>query len=126
MNPTPRQLLPLIVCWTARLTGLALFLLVVATAAGEGLPPNPLTMPLPEAIELVLVAVMTLGLIAAWHWEVAGAVATLGALAALNVVELVVNHKPAGGAFPLFAVPALLYLLDAGLRRNRVPPVRMT
>ena len=121
MNPGVRQLLPPLVCWSARLTGLALFLLVVATAAGEG-PPNPFTMPVPVAIEFVLIGVMTVGLVVAWQWEVGGAMATLAALLAFDVVELVVNQKPAGGAFPLFAVPALLYLLSAGLRHVQVPP----
>jgi hypothetical protein len=122
MNPTLRQLLPPLVCWTARLTGLALFLLVVATAAGEGPPPSPFTVPFPVAIQFVLMGVMTVGLVVAWQWEVGGAMATLAALLAFNVVELAVNQRPAAGAFPLFAVPALLYLLSARLRHVQVPP----
>ena len=113
--------LALILRWAARLTGAVLLLLVLAIAVGHGGPPNPFRQPLPAAIELWLMLVMTLGLVAAWRWELAGALATLVALAAFNAVELSVNGKHAGGAFPLFAIPPVLYLLHATLRRHHRP-----
>ena len=39
-----------------------------------------------------------------------------------GVVERLVNQRVAAGAFPLFAEPALLYLLSARLRAVQVPP----
>ena len=99
--------------WVARLSGLALFLMVLAIAVGEGGPPNPLRQPWPVAIELVLMFIMWLGLIVAWRWEVLGAIMTLAGLIGFNIVELSVNAKLAGGAFPLFAIPPVLYLAHA-------------
>src|SRR5688572_29768241 len=103
----------------ARLSGLALFLLVAAFAlgTGEGGPPNPFAQPTRVAIELWLMLVMVFGLLAAWRWELAGATATLLALAAINIVELVANHRLAGGAFFLFAIPPMLYVGHAILTR---------
>ena len=95
-----------------------MFLLVLAIAIGHGGPPNPFGQPLRVAIELWLILVMLLGLVFARRWELAGAIATLLALVALNLVEMVVNRKAAGGAFPLFAAPAILNLSDVGLRRQ--------
>jgi len=103
----------------ARLLALALFLLVLTIVIGEGGPPNLLRQPLAVAIELVLMLIMTIGLIAAWRWELAGAAATLLALAALNTIEVIAHHKLASGAFPLFAIPPLLYLAHTMLIRLR-------
>lgn len=103
--------------WVARLSGLALVLLVAAIAVGDGRPPNPFRQPTPVAIELWLMLVMIIGLIAAWRWELTAAAVTLAAVAGFNLVELVVNRKLAGGAFPLFAIPPILYIAHALLRR---------
>ena len=104
--------------WLARLCGLVLFLLLLVIAIGEGGPPNPLYQPLSVAIQLALMLVMTLGLIVAWRWEVSGGVATLTALVAFNVVNFAASGRWAGGAFPLFAIPALLYLAHAAIARH--------
>ncbi|HZN68551.1 MAG TPA: hypothetical protein VFB66_24935 [Tepidisphaeraceae bacterium] len=109
--------IPTIVRLLARVTGSALFVLVAAIAIGHWPLPNPFRQPAPVGLEFVLLAVMALGLLLAWRWERAGALATLAALVGFNAIELAVNGRPAGGLFPLFAIPALLYLLDAWLRR---------
>jgi hypothetical protein len=111
--------------WGARLLGLGLALLVVTlavalTRSGDG-PPNPFTQPPKVAMGLMLLPMMTLGLLIAWRWEVAGAALTLLAWAAFNVLVLVARGRLAGGAFPLFAVAAVLYLVAAGLRARRRP-----
>ena len=109
----------MILRWAARLTGSALFLLVLASTIGEGGPPDPLQQPPAVAVQFLLLAVMTLGLVVALRWEFAGAMATLLGLAAFNAVEVASSPGLAGGAFPLFAVPALLYLAHATLMRVR-------
>jgi hypothetical protein len=109
----------LILQWLARLCGLALFLLVLAITIGEGGPPNPLRQPFSVAMQLVLMMIMTLGLIVAWRWEVSGAVATLAALAAFEIVNFAASGRWAGGAFPPFAIPPLLFLGHAALARYR-------
>lgn len=103
--------------WIARLSGIALVLLVMTLVMGHGGAPNPLQQPIGVAIELWLMLVMTVGLIVALRWELSGAAATLVALAGINLVELLANHRFAGGAFPFFALPPLLYLGHALLRR---------
>ena len=113
MRPQPAHRLLPILQWLARLCGLALFLFVLALAVGQGGPPNPFRQPPTVAAQLLLMLVMMLGLIVAWRWEVTGALATLLALLAFNVVNLAVGGKWAGGAFPLFAVPPMLYLAHA-------------
>jgi hypothetical protein len=45
-----------------------------------------------------------------------GGLLVLFGLAAFNSVELAVNGRPALGAFPLFAVAGVLFLLSALLR----------
>ena len=105
--------------WFARLCGLALFLLVAAIVIGEGIDhglPNPFQQPPSVAIQLFLMPIMTIGLIVAWRWELPGALATLIAWVGFNVVNLLASGKLAGGAFPLFAATAMLYLLHAALR----------
>jgi len=115
--PIARRLLS-ILQWLARLCGLALFVLVLAITIGEGGPRNPLRQPLSVAAQLLLMLVMTLGLIIAWRWELTGALATLLALAAFNAVNFAASGRWAGGAFPLFAIPPVLYLTHALISRG--------
>ena len=61
---------------------------------------------------------MLLGLVVGWAREGLGGLLVLAGLAAFNAVELAVNGRPALGAFPLFAVPGLLFLLSALLGRQ--------
>jgi hypothetical protein len=64
---------------------------------------------------------MLLGLVMGWLREGLGGLLVMLGLAAFNVVELAVNGRPALGAFPLFAVPGVLLLLSALLRRRSKP-----
>jgi hypothetical protein len=65
---------------------------------------------------------MLLGLVVGWVREGFGGLLVILGLVTLNIVEVVVNGRPAGGAFPLFAVPGGLFLLSAAfqLRRKRL------
>jgi hypothetical protein len=120
--PSARTSLLPVLQWSGRFGATLLVLLVLAIAIGEGAAghfPDPLKQPWPVRIELLLLLpVMLAGLLAAWRWELAGAAAALAALIAFNAVELNVNHKPAGGAFPLFALPPLLLLAHAMIARR--------
>ena len=109
--------LRLLTQWLARLWALALVLLVLAFAVGEGGPPNPFRQPPAVATQLLLMLAMTLGLMIGWRWEVTGGLATLLSWVAFNVVNHAVSGRWAGGAFPLFAVPPVLYLAHALLIR---------
>ena len=109
----PSSPLRLVVRWAARVTGLLLFGLVVAIAIGEGGPPNVLGQPGPVRVEFAALGLMLLGLAVGWLREGLGGLLVLFGLGAFNAVELAVNGRPALGAFPLFAVPGVFFLLSA-------------
>jgi hypothetical protein len=114
-----------LVRWAARVTGLLLLVLVVATVIGEGGPPNVFDQPMPVQLEFAALGLMLLGLVVGWVREGVGGLLVLLGLAAFNAVELAVNGRLALGAFPLFAVPGVLLLLSALLgRRGRPQPAR--
>jgi hypothetical protein len=70
-------------------------------------------------------ALMLLGLVVGWLREGLGGLLVLLGLSAFNAVELVVNGVPARGAFPLFAVPGVLFLVSGLMGwRGRQQPAR--
>jgi hypothetical protein len=120
------SLLPRLVHWTARVTSLLLFGLVIVMVIGLGGPPNIFRQPTPVQLEFAAMGLMLLGLVIGWAREGFGGLLVLLGLAAFNTVELAVNGRPAMGAFPLFAVPGALFLLSALLQRigKRLPAGR--
>jgi hypothetical protein len=114
---------PRLVHWSARVTSLLLLGLVIATVNGHGGPPNVFGQPTPVQFEFAAMGLMLLGLLIGWVREGFGGLLVMLGLAAFNIVELAVNGRPALGAFPLFAVPGVLFLLSALLRwRNKQLP----
>jgi len=120
MNIGTVSSLPLarLVRWSARVTSLLLFGLVIVMVIGQGGPPNIFRQPIPVLLEFAAMGLMLLGLVIGWVREGLGGVLVLLGLAAFNGVELAVNSRPALGAFPLFAVPGALFLLSALLQRR--------
>jgi hypothetical protein len=111
--------------WAARITSLLLIGLVVAIVIGHGGPPNLFSQPKSVQLEFVALGLMLLGLVVGWMREGLGGLLVLLGLAAFNAVELVANGVPARGAFPLFTVPGVLFLVSALLgRRGRQQPAR--
>ncbi len=102
--------------WSARVTSLLLFGLVIVIVAGQGGPPNIFRQPWSVQLEFAALGLMLLGLVIGWVREALGGLLVLIGLAAFNAVELAVNSRAALGAFPLFAVPGVLFLLSALLR----------
>jgi len=99
-----------------------LFGLVIVIVIGQGGPPNIFRQPTPVQLEFAALGLMLLGLVIGWVREGLGGLLVLLGLVAFNTVELVVNGRPAlgafPGAFPLFALPGALFLLSALLRRR--------
>jgi hypothetical protein len=95
--------------------------LVIAMVIGNGGPPNVLRQPASVELEFAAMALMLLGLLIGWVHEAFGGVLVILGLAAFNVVELVVNGRPSTGAFPLFAVPGILFLLKPCRMAARLP-----
>src|SRR5208283_5510542 len=94
-----------LVHWSARVTSLLLFGLVIVIVIGHGGPPNVFRQPTPVQLEFAAMGLMLLGMAVGWLREGLGGLLVLLGLAAFNTVELTVNGRPALGAFPLFAVP---------------------
>jgi hypothetical protein len=104
--------------WSARITSLFLFGLVIVIVIGQGGPPNIFRQPTPVQLEFAALGLMLLGLVIGWTREGLGGLFVLLGLGTFNAVELAVNGRPALGAFPLFAVPGALFLLSALLKRR--------
>jgi hypothetical protein len=109
-----------LVRWSARITSLLLFGMVMFIVIGHGGLPDVLQQPTSVQLEFAAMGIMLLGLVIGWVREALGGLLVLLGLAAMNAVELAVNVNPAKGAFPLFAVPGVLFLLSALLRRKAV------
>jgi hypothetical protein len=107
-----------LVHWSARVTSLLLFGLVIVIVIGHGGPPNVFAQPTSVQLEFAAMGVMLLGLLIGWVREALGGLLLVLGLAAFNIVELAVNGRPALGALPLFAVPGVLFLLSDFLHRR--------
>jgi hypothetical protein len=110
---------PRLVHWSARVASLLLFWLVIVIVVGHGGLPNIMDQPTPVQLEFAAMGLMLLGLAIGWVRDGLGGLLVLLGLAVFNAVELAVNSRLALGAFPLFAVPGVLFLLSAGLRRRK-------
>jgi hypothetical protein len=116
--------LHLLVRWTSRVlsvlgTGMVLLFLI-----GEARPNHFLVLTFGEKVRMTAFLGVIVGLLVAWRWEWQGAAVSLLALAAFNGLEYTANGRLAGGAFPYFAIPAVLYLLSASIgacRRQASP-----
>ena len=102
--------------WTARLLGSMLVLIILLIAIGERIP-NLFTQPVRVQLGFLALALILLGILAGWRWELPGGIislfgwglfvaATIGSLARLNwfVTALV--------------LPGMLYLSAALLSRR--------
>ena len=93
--------------WSARIFGTALAAMVLTIAVGEG-PPNPFTQPLPVAIELFGMLAMWIGCIIGWKRQGIAAVLIIAGIMTFHIIE---KRLLLMGAFPLFDIAAILYLL---------------
>jgi len=102
--------------WTARILGAFLVVGCVWIAIGEGLP-NPLSQPLLIQVMFLAFALLLIGIVVAWRWELAGSVTSL---AGWCVFVIGSAFSPRGLAVMtvILAVPGLLYLASVWLRRK--------
>jgi len=96
--------------WVARGSALLLFALVVLFAIGEGLP-NPLTVSAVVNVQCLAFVILLAGLIAGWRWEGLGAGLVLGGLLLFHLVNFISAGRLAGGLFPVFFIPGVLFLV---------------
>jgi len=114
MNTT--RLLTAVCRWAARIIGTLLVILVVVITIGERMP-NPLTQPLGVQIGFLALAMIVIGILAGWRWELAGGAISL---AGWCLFVGAVTNFPRGlnWFFWALAVPGFLYVISALLRRH--------
>ena len=113
MNTT--RLLAAACRWTARIVGTLLVLMCVIIAIGEGMP-NPLTQPMSVQVGFLALALVMIGILGGWRWELAGGTLSL---VGWSLFVVAVMHPPRGlnwfvGAL---ALPGILYVAGALVRR---------
>ena len=102
--------------WTARILGTLLVVGCVLIGIGEGLP-NVLTVALPMQVMFLAFALILMGILAAWRWECAGGVTSLAGWCVF-IIGSAISPRGLAVMTVVLAVPALLYLASAWLRRK--------
>ncbi len=112
MNTT--ALLAVACRWTARILGTLLTLMILLIAVGEGMP-NPFTQPMSVQVGFLALALVMIGILAGWRWELAGGVVSL---VGWGLFVVAVMHPPRGLNWfvSALALPGILYLAGAILR----------
>ena len=101
--------------WTARVVGTLLVIFAVVIAIGEGMP-NPFTQPPVVQIGFLALAMILIGILAGWRWELAGGVLSLAGWCLF--FASVIGVKRLNVFVSLLALPGILYLISAWLRRH--------
>ena len=99
--------------WIARVFGTLLVGLTVLIAVGEGMP-NPFTQPFVVQIGFVALALLLIGIIVAWRWELPGGIVSLiGGILFIGAEELTVLQTV---FISLLGIPSLLFVASSLLR----------
>ena len=113
-----RKHLAVVICWVARILGSLLAVLVLVIFVGETLsgdgPGNPFKHPLPVQLGFVGMLAMWVGCIVGWKWQGVGALLTIGGIMTFHIIE---KRLWLMGAFPLFDLAGILFLLCWWLKR---------
>jgi hypothetical protein len=104
--------------WAARMIALALLAIVVAFYIGIG-PHNFFKGPPTEMMRHTAFLLAVLGLAAGWLWDGVGALLVLGGMIVFYSLEFSATHSLPGGAFPLFWIPGVLWLITAVLDERK-------
>ena len=107
--------------WIARVLSGFIALTILFIFIGEALSRGILVfryLPGDERLLLIVFAVVWLGLVVSWKWELVGAVMTLGGMTAFYFLHYLFSGGfPRGPYFFIMALPGLLFLI-CGLRRG--------
>lgn len=109
--------------WTGRIVGSMLLMMTLLIAFGEGLP-NPFTQPVAVQVGFLALALILLGILAGWRWELAGGAVSLCGWC-LFVVSVIDWHRGPNLFVTLLALPGLLYLASALWRLRMKHPKRI-
>lgn len=104
--------------WTARILGAPMVFGTLFIAIGEGMP-NPLTQTLLVQVMFLALALLLIGILAAWRWEFAGSITSLAGWC-IFIIGLAISPRGLTVFAVVLAVPGLLYLASAWLRRRTI------
>jgi hypothetical protein len=110
------KLLAIVCRWAARIIGTLLAILIVVIGIGEGMP-NPFTQPPAVQIGFLALAMIMIGILAGWRWELAGGVILLAGWC-LFVGAVINSSRGLNWFFWALAMPGFLYVISALLRRH--------
>ena len=116
MNMNTSKQLAALCRWTARILGTLLFSVVVLIAIGEGMP-NPFTQPVGVQVGFLALALVLVGILAGWRWELAGGLISLAGWGTF-VVAVIPSLRRCHPFVLALALPGLLYLTSALARRD--------
>jgi hypothetical protein len=105
--------------WIARLAAIGMFGFFMLFAIAQGIPPLAAQPPRVQ-LEFASLAIIFVGYAIGWRRPFLGGVTALFGYGMLNAVEFATNHRSAGGAFWLFAIPGILYLIAAWRSSQRI------
>ena len=115
-----RKYFAVVIRWVARILGGLLAILVLVIFVGESLvgegPGNPFKHPLPVQLGFVGMLAMWVGCIVGWKWQGVGALLTIGGIMTFHIIE---KRLWLMGAFPLFDLAGILFLLCWLLKKKR-------
>ena len=89
--------------------------MIVLLAIGEGMP-NPFTQPMTVQVGFFALALIMIGILGGWRWELAGGILSLVGWS-LFVVAVVHPARRLNWFVGALALPGLLYVAGALLRR---------
>jgi len=91
-------------------------LLTLIIGMGEGMP-NPITQPVIVQVGFLALALIIIGILAGWRWELSGGIISLFGWCLF--ILPVINHSPRGMNWfvIVLALPGALYITSALLRR---------
>ena len=107
----PSKAMIVALSWLARLLALAVAGLILAIFIGEGF--HPAKLKTRDWILMVPFFVTWLGLVTGWRWEGLGGSLVVAGMAAFYLIHFVqtgFGQFPRGWAFPMIAVPGVLFL----------------
>ena len=103
--------------WTARIAGILLVVVLLVFAIGEGMP-NLLTLPIWDQIAFLGLALIMVGILLGWRFELAGGIMALVGFFLVFVSLFIGKGLSLTGFFIALALPGVLHITSAVLRQH--------
>ncbi|RKZ58143.1 MAG: hypothetical protein DRQ44_15020 [Gammaproteobacteria bacterium] len=103
--------------WPARIVGTLFVALIVVIAIGEGMP-NPFTLPISGQVIFLGMALVMIGNLLGWRFELTGGIIALAGFCMGFVLLFIGEETDVSGFFIVLALPGALYITSAVLRRH--------